>query len=89
MHSKFEAGMFTYSIFIDFQKAFDAVYQNILLKKKIKKKNNNKNYNNYNTGIRGIVNDWCDSCLTDSVQPTLVGPVLSIKISSSCGVHPC
>ena len=55
------------SIFIDFQKAFDA----------------------FETGIRGIVKDWCDSGLTDRVQLTLVGPVLSIKISSSCGVHPC
>ena len=36
--------------------------------------------------IRGIVNDWFHSYLTDRVQSTLIGFALSANISTSRGV---
>ena len=66
--------MFSCGVFIDLQKAFDTVNHSILLHK----------LSHY--GIRGIVNDWFCSHLSKRIQTTQVGPHISRKESTLCGV---
>ena len=66
--------LFTCGIFIDLKKAFDTVDHHILIQK----------LQHY--GIRGIINDWFSSYLTDRSQTTQIGTVVSNKEKVSCGV---
>lgn len=66
--------MFSCGVFIDLQKAFDTVNHSILLHK----------LSHY--GIRGLVNDWFSSYLLNRIQTTQVGPHVSRKESTLCGV---
>ena len=61
-------------VFLDFQKAFDTVNHNILLKKL------------HHYGIRGITNDWFKSCLNNRTQQTKVNDSISEKIEITYGV---
>jgi len=62
-------------LFIDLQKAFDAVDYSTLLKK----------LDHY--GIRGILNDWFTSYLTSRKQISEIGPFnISKKATVSSGV---
>ena len=61
-------------IFIDLKKAFDKVNHEILLQKL------------YHYGIRGIVNDWFSSYLKLRSQTTNIGPHISEKAPTDCGV---
>ena len=70
----FKKVMFTCGVFIDLEKAFDTVDHNTLLEELC------------HYGISGIVSDWFHSYLTDCAQSTLIGSLLSSKISISCGV---
>ena len=74
IQSNMDKGMFSCGVFIDFQKAFDTVNHYILLHK----------LSHY--GIRGIVNDWLSSYLSNRTQTTQVGPHVSRKESTLCGV---
>jgi len=65
---------FVCGIFIDLQKAFDTVDHNILISKL-------KHY-----GIRGIVNDWFRSYLTDRKQFVSINGYNSTNKSVVCGV---
>ena len=56
IQSHFEKGMLSRGVFIDLKKAFDAIDHCILLQKL------------HHYGIRGIINDWFNSYLTDRVQ---------------------
>lgn len=69
-----DKGMFSCGVFIDLQKAFDTVNHSILLHK----------LSHY--GIRGLVNDWFSSYLSNRIQTTQVGPHVSRKESTLCGV---
>ena len=62
IQANIDKGMFSCGIFIDLQKAFDTVDHSILLLK----------LNHY--GIRGVINDWFSSYLSDRVQTTQIGP---------------
>ena len=66
--------LYTCSIFIDLKKAFDSVNHEILLQKL------------YHYGIRGIVNDWFSSYLKSRSQTTYIGPHISEKAPTECGV---
>ena len=66
--------MFSCGVFIDLQKAFDTVDHSILLHK----------LSHY--GIRGLVNDWFSSYLSNRIQTTQVGPHVSRKESALCSV---
>ena len=59
---------------MDFQKAFDTVNHNILLKKL------------HHYGIRGITNDWFKSYLNNRTQQTKVNDFISEKIEITHGV---
>ena len=61
-------------VFLDFQKAFDTVNHNILLKKL------------HHYGIRGITNDWFKSYLNNRTQQTKVNDSISEKIEVTYGV---
>ena len=61
-------------VFLDFQKAFDTVNHNILLKKL------------HHCEIRGITNDWCKSYLNNRTQQTKVNDSISEKIEVTYGV---
>ena len=74
IQSNMDKGMFSCGVFIDLQKAFDTVNHSILLHK----------LSHY--GIRGIVNDWFSSYLSNRIQTTQVGPHVSRKESTLCGV---
>ena len=62
IQSNMDKGMFSCGVFIDLQKAFDTVNHSILLHK----------LSHY--GIRGTVNDWFSSYLSNRIQTTQVGP---------------
>ena len=66
--------MFSCGIFIDLKKAFDTVDHSILLHK----------LQHY--GIRGVINNWFHSYLTDRVQSTQIKSNTSNKETVSCGV---
>ena len=66
--------MFSCSVFIDLQKAFDTVDHHILLQK----------LNHY--GIRGIINDWFYSYLVGRIQSTQIGSLFSKKEKTLSGV---
>jgi len=66
--------MFSCGVFIDLQKAFDTVNHSIFLHKLS------------HNGIRGIVNDWFSSYLSNRIQTTQVGSHVSRKESTLCGV---
>ena len=61
-------------IFIDLQKAFDTVNHSILLRK----------LQHY--GVRGIVNDWFRSYLSNRIQTTQIGGKVSDKEATIIGV---
>ena len=74
IHCHFDKGMLSCGVFIDLKKAFDTIDRCILLQKL------------YHYGIRGIINDWFRSYLTDRVQSTQIGSEVSIKLTTACGV---
>lgn len=74
IQSNMDKGMFSCGVFIDLQKAFDTVNHSTLLHK----------LSHY--GIRGIVNDWFSSYLSNRIQTTQVGPHVSRKENTLCGV---
>jgi len=69
-----DKGMFSCGVFIDLQKAFDTVNHSIILHK----------LSHY--VIRGRVNDCFSSYLSNRIQTTQVGPHVSKKESTLCGV---
>ena len=75
IQSNFGEGIYTRGIFIDFKKkAFDTVDHSILLQKL------------YHYGMRGIVNDWFRSYLSNRIQSTQIGPDISNKQPMTCDV---
>ena len=74
IQSNMDKGMFSCGVFIDLQKAFDTVNHSILLHK----------LSHY--GIRGTVDDWFSSYLSNRIQTTQVGSHISRKESTLCGV---
>ena len=72
--SNFDKGHFTFCLFIDLKKAFDAVNYDILLSK----------LENY--GFRGVVNDWFKSYLIGRRQNTTVNGYISDSHQTLCGV---
>ena len=67
IQSNLDAGLYSCGVFIDLKKAFDTVDHTILLCK----------LSHY--GIRGIINDWFASYLTDRTRTTLVDASISSK----------
>ena len=67
IQSNMEAGLFSCDVFIDLKKAFDKVDHTVLLCKSSK------------YGIRGIINDWFVSYLTNRTQTTQVEASISSK----------
>ena len=67
-------GEFSCGVFIDLKKAFDIVNHEILLAK----------LENY--GIRGVINSWFRSYLTDGKQTAEVNNVVSEAETTLCGV---
>ena len=61
-----DKGLFSCGIFIDLKKAFDTVDHSILL-------------NKLEHGIRGIINNWFQSYLTDRIQTVQIGENISSK----------
>ena len=66
--------MFSCGIFIDLKKAFDTVDHSILLRKL------------HHYGIRGSIENWFQSYLTDTTQTIQVGLCISTKENILCGV---
>ena len=60
IRSVLDSGFVTCGIFVDFQKAFDTVNHEVLLKK----------LENY--GFRGVINDWFRSYLSDRKQKVVI-----------------
>ena len=67
IQSNMEAGLYSCGVFIDLKKAFDKVDHTILLCKLSK------------YGLRGIINDWFASYLTNRTQTTQVEASISSK----------
>ena len=67
IQSNIDAGLYSCGVFIDLKKAFNTVDHIILLNK----------LSHY--GIRGIINDWLASYLTDRTQTTQVEASISSK----------
>ena len=65
---------FSYGVFIDLQKAFDTVNQDILLQK--------LDY----CGFRGIINEWFSSYLRQRTQVTIIESQTSDSSRVNCGV---
>lgn len=74
IHRNMDNKLFSCAIFIDLKKAFDTVDHCILLKK----------LSCY--GIRGLVNNWFKSYLSDRTQTTEIETHISTKERSPCGV---
>ena len=74
IQSHFDKGMLFCGVFIDLKKAFDAIDDCILPKKL------------HHYGIRGIINYWFRSYLTDHVQLTQIGSEVSTKLTKACGI---
>ena len=74
IQSHFDKGMLFCAVFIDLKKAFDAIDDCILSKKL------------HHYGIRGIINYWFRSYLTDRVQLTQIGSEVSTKLTKACGI---
>ena len=74
IQTNFDKGIYTCGIFIDLKKAFDTVDHSVLLQKL------------YHYGVRGIVNDWFCSYLSNRIQSTQIGPDISNKQPMFCGV---
>ena len=66
--------MFTRGVFIDLEKAFDTVNHQILISK----------LNHY--GIRGVVNKWFSSYLSNRYQMVSLNDVSSPRLPNTCGV---
>ena len=66
--------LFTCGVFIDLRKAFDNVDHSILLRKL------------HHYGLRGIINDWFASYLTNRTQVTQITDEVSCKANVPCGV---
>ena len=66
--------LFSCGVFIDLKKAFDTVDHAILLDK----------LDHY--GFRVIINDWFSSYSQDRTQTTQVGPHISKRFLTTCGV---
>ena len=66
--------LFSCGIFIDLKKAFDTVDHKILLHK----------LDHY--GFRGHINSWFSSYLQGRSQTTQIGPHISKRLDSTCGV---
>ena len=69
-----DRGEYVIGIFLDFSKAFDTVYHNILLQKL------------YHYGIRGPAYDWFYSYLTDRKQYVTYNGISSNTKNVMCGV---
>ena len=76
IRSALDSGSVTCGIFVDFQKAFDTVNHDILLKK----------LEHY--GFRGIINNWFRSYLTDRKQKVVINGLESKIKTLPFGV-PC
>ena len=74
INSNMDSGKYTCGIFIDLKKAFDTVNHSILLAK----------LENY--GIRGLVNTWFNSYLTDRRQSIEINNHISKEEKTLCGV---
>ena len=74
IQSNMDKRLFSCGVFIDLKKAFDTVDHAILLDK----------LNHY--GFCGIINDWFSSYLQDRTQTTQVGPHISKRSLTTCGV---
>ena len=66
--------LYSCDVFIDLKKTFDTVDHAILLDKR----------NHY--GFRGIINKWFSSYLQDRTQATQIGPHISKRVVTPCGV---
>ncbi len=69
-----DKGLFSCGIFIDLKKAFDTVDHSILLHKL------------HHYGIRGVINNWFRSYLTDRIHTTQIGGNISSKHTVNLGV---
>ena len=74
IHNCMDSGKYTCGIFIDLKKAFDTVNHSILLAK----------LENY--GIRGLINIWFKSYLTDRWQSIEIDNHISKEEKTLCGV---
>ena len=74
IRSALDSGSVTCGIFVDFQKAFDTVNHEILLKK----------LEHY--GFRGVINNWFRSYLTDRKQKVVINGVESESMNLLHGV---
>ena len=74
IQSNMDAGLFSCGVFIDLKKAFDTVDHSILLCKL------------HHYGVRGIINDWFLSYLSDRIQTTQIGASISSKRKIIYGV---
>ena len=74
IHNSMDNGKYTCGIFIDLKKAFDTVNHSILVAK----------LENY--GIRGLINTWFKSYLTDHQQSIEIDNHISKEEKTLCGV---